>query len=98
MPHRLRPPQRLEIVLEMDRIDCQGEEVKLHSPHRKLALRHLLLSGVLGHSLALTSFRCHGDRERGEESGAMGDWGQWGRSGGGWRQELLIFCPRRKRG
>ena len=73
MPRCLPPPQRLEVVPEVDRIDRRGEEGKLYPKRRQLALRHLLLPGVLGHSLALTGFGCHGGRERGEDSGAMGD-------------------------
>ena len=73
MPCRLCPPQRPEVVLEVDLIDRRGEEGKLRSKRRQLALRHLLLPDVLGHSLALTGFGCHGGRERGEEYGAMGD-------------------------
>ena len=98
MPRRLRPPQRPEVVPEVDRINHRGEEGKLRLTHRRLALRHLLLLGVLGHSLALTGFGCHGGRERGEESGAVGDWGQWEHDGGRWRQGFQLFRLRKKKG
>ena len=60
MPCRLPPPQGQEEVLEVDRIDCRREVGELRPPHRRLALRRLLIPGILGRSLAPAGFGRHG--------------------------------------
>jgi hypothetical protein len=59
-PPRLHPPQGPEIVPEVDRINRRRKEGDLRPKRRHLALRHLPLPGVFGHSLALAGLGCHG--------------------------------------
>ena len=61
VPHRLPPPQGLEVVPELEDIDGRRDEISsLRPPRHRLALRRLLLPRVLGRALALARFRRHG--------------------------------------
>ena len=66
---RLAPPQVLEVVPEFDRVDRRRKVGVMRPPHHQLALRRLLLPGVLGHPLASAVLGHHGGQERQRRGG-----------------------------